>query len=238
MQEVKDLIDGAANIVVFTGAGISTASGIPDFRSNKGLAGADIKFEEILSIQHFKKNPEQFWNDIFYTLKWDELSAKEPNIGHEWIASLQQEGKNVTVITQNIDGLHQKAGSEKVLELHGNLHQGYCLKHKHIHDISYAEKEIPRCPVCEAPLKPLVVLYGEDLPEFYRAIDYAIKADVYITMGTSLNVFPANTLVNYARDMNKAKTILINQTATSLDSEYDIIHHMNIVDFVKQYQAL
>ena len=234
-MNLKEIINESKNIVIFTGAGISTDSGIPDFRSNKGMTGQAIPFEEILSIRHFKKNPEQFWNDIFHTLKWDELSFKLPNDGHKWIAGLQQEGKRVHVITQNIDGLHQKAGSENVLELHGNLHRGYCLKHKEIHEIDYSNKEIPRCRICEAPLKPLVVLYGEDLPEFHRAIGIASAADVYITMGTSLKVFPANTLVEYAKSMNKAYAFLVNESETEHDFWFNDIYRGPISEFIKNY---
>ncbi|BCO16338.1 NAD-dependent protein deacetylase_gp285 [Bacillus phage vB_BceM_WH1] len=233
MEEVKKLIQDAKKITFLTGAGMSTASGIPDFRSSKGLKGKHIPFEKLLSLPYFKSNRAEFWDNLYEILHLDTLHMKEPNIGHKWIADLQKD-KKIWVVTQNIDALHQKAGSENVIEVHGNLVGGHCTKCKEIHSIDYSLGALPNCPKDDLLLKPNIVLYGEDVYGMHDGITHAVTSDVVIVMGTSLQVFPFNSLVDNAAMSPTTKTILVNESETEKDRLFDYKLNMNIVDFVKE----
>ena len=211
IKQLKEWIDGSDNIVFFGGAGVSTESGIPDFRSTDGLYHQQYAYppETILSHTFYKSNPEEFWR--FYRDKMLYLDAA-PNPAHIKLAQLEQQGKLRAVITQNIDGLHQKAGSKNVLELHGSVHRNYCErcgKFYSAEDILHTTG-VPRC-TCGGPIKPDVVLYEEGLDQstLERAVAAIRHAEVLIIGGTSLVVYPAAGLVRYYRGK---KLVVINKT--------------------------
>ena len=217
IKELKRIIENSNNIVFFGGAGVSTESGIPDFRSKDGLYNQKYKYppEEILSHSFFINQTEEFYK--FYKEKMNSLKY-EPNITHKYLANLERQGKLKTIITQNIDGLHQKAGSKNVLELHGSVYRNYCMKCHKFFSAEYVfnSKEIvPHCE-CGGIIKPDVVLYEEALDE--KIIEDSIikisNADTLIIGGTSLSVYPAAGLIRYYRGNN---LILINKDATQMD---------------------
>lgn len=222
IQEFKELVDKSNNIVFFGGAGVSTESGIPDFRSKDGLYNQKYKYppEEILSHEFFIENTEEFYK--FYKDKMDSLKY-EPNITHKKLAYLEQEGKLKAVITQNIDGLHQKAGSKNVLELHGSVLRNYCIKCNKFYDAEYVfnSEGIPKC-TCGGIIKPDVVLYGESLDEevLEKSVYAIAKADLMIVGGTSLMVSPANGLIRYFRGNN---LVLINKDRTPYDNLANLV---------------
>ena len=222
IQEFKELVDKSNNIVFFGGAGVSTESGIPDFRSKDGLYNQKYKYppEEILSHEFFIENTEEFYK--FYKDKVNSLKY-EPNITHKKLAYLEQEGKLKAVITQNIDGLHQKAGSKNVLELHGSVLRNYCIKCNKFYDAEYVfnSEGIPKC-TCGGIIKPDVVLYGESLDEevLEKSVYAIAKADLMIVGGTSLMVSPANGLIRYFRGNN---LVLINKDKTPYDNLANLV---------------
>ena len=222
IQQLKKLIDESNNIVFFGGAGVSTESGIPDFRSKDGLYNQKYKYppEEILSNTFFMNDTEEFYK--FYKDKLNSLKY-EPNITHIKLAELEQKGKLKAVITQNIDGLHSKAGSKKVLELHGSIMDNYCIKCHKYYDANYVfdSKDIPRC-TCGSIIKPNVVLYNEPLPEdiWDEAIKLIKEADTMIIGGTSLTVYPAAYLIDYFHGSN---LVLINKDKTSYDDRCTLV---------------
>lgn len=222
IQEFKELVDKSNNIVFFGGAGVSTESGIPDFRSKDGLYNQKYKYspEEILSHEFFIENTEEFYK--FYKDKMDSLKY-EPNITHKKLAYLEQEGKLKAVITQNIDGLHQKAGSKNVLELHGSVLRNYCIKCNKFYGAEYVfnSEGIPKC-TCGGIIKPDVVLYGESLDEevLEKSVYVIAKADLMIVGGTSLMVSPANGLIRYFRGNN---LVLINKDKTPYDNLANLV---------------
>ncbi len=233
---LKQWVKESDNIVFFGGAGVSTESGIPDFRSVDGLYNQKYDYppETILSHTFFMNQPEEFFR--FYKDKMLVLDAK-PNEAHRKLAQLEQAGKVRAVITQNIDGLHQAAGSRKVLELHGSIHRNYCMKcHK-----AYPPEEIlhskgvPRCS-CGGMIKPDVVLYEEglDMDTLQSAADFIRKADILIIGGTSLAVYPAAGLIDYYRGN---KLVLINKSATPMDSRADLLIQDSIGKVFSQLEA-
>ncbi len=231
MQEIQTFlqwIEASDNIVFFGGAGVSTESKIPDFRSVDGLYHTQYKYppETILSHSFYRKNTEEFYR--FYRDKMLFPNA-EPNITHRKLAQLEQEGKCKAIITQNIDGLHQKAGSKKVLELHGSVLRNYCEICNHFMDLDgiMASEGIPKCPKCQGTIKPDVVLYEEGLDSktLSEAIRCIENADVLIVGGTSLAVYPAAGLVDYYRGN---KLVLINKTATPMDRRADLLIHAGL----------
>lgn len=227
IERFKELVENSDNIVFFGGAGVSTESGIPDFRSVDGLYNQKYDYppETILSHSFYLYHTEEFYR--FYRDKMLALDA-EPNMAHKELAELEQKGKLKAVITQNIDGLHQKAGSKEVLELHGSVHRNYCQKCHKLYDARYIlESEgIPTCE-CGGKIKPDVVLYEEGLDSrtLQKSIEYISNADILIIGGTSLAVYPAAGLIDYYRGN---KLVLINKSATPMDSRADLIIHESI----------
>jgi len=214
------------NIVFFGGAGTSTESSIPDFRSETGLYrtahGYSYPPEEILSRPFFMNHVEEFYK--FYREKMIYKDAK-PNRAHYALAELERRGKLKAVITQNVDGLHQLAGSKTVLELHGSMHRNYCLKCDKIYDLDYiinSKEIVPTCSSCGGTVRPDVVLYGErlDTGVLYEAISYISKADILIVGGTSLVVNPAAGLVTYYKGN---KLVLINKQPTPYDKKANLV---------------
>lgn len=223
MNRIEKIIEESDNIVFFGGAGVSTESGIPDFRSVDGLYHQKYDFppETILSHTFYRSHPEEFFR--FYKDKMICLKA-EPNEAHKKLAKWEQDGKLKAVITQNIDGLHQKAGSKEVLELHGSVLRNYCEKCGKFFDAEYMlhADGVPVCDVCGGIIKPDVVLYEEGLDSqiLEKAVKYIREADVLIVGGTSLVVYPAAGLIDYYQGN---KLILINKTATAKDGMADLI---------------
>ena len=202
LNELRQIIEDSDNIVFFGGAGVSTESGIPDFRSVDGLYNQKYKYppETIISHSFYRRNPEEFYR--FYKDKMIFADAK-PNKAHIKLAELEKQGKLKAVITQNIDGLHQMAGSRNVIELHGSVHRNYCEKCHAFYDLDYIVNSdgVPKCEKCGGTVKPDVVLYEEALDEdnMSRALQYISEADTMIIGGTSLVVYPAAGLIRYFR---------------------------------------
>ena len=223
LETLKKWIDNSDNIVFFGGAGVSTESGIPDFRSVDGLYNQQYDYppETILSHTFFRRNTEEFYR--FYRAKMLALDAK-PNAAHKKLAQWEQEGKLKAVVTQNIDGLHQAAGSKMVYELHGSVHRNYCQKCGAFYDARYMleSKGIPKCEKCGGIIKPDVVLYEEGLDDatMRGAIRAISHADVLIIGGTSLTVYPAAGQIDY---YNGNKLVLINKSVTPMDSRADLL---------------
>lgn len=216
IQLFKKLINESNNIVFFGGAGVSTESGIPDFRSKDGLYNQKYKYspEEILSHTFFMSNPDEFYK--FYKSKMNSLKY-QPNITHIKLAELESKGKLKAVVTQNIDGLHQKAGSKLVFELHGSILRNYCMKCHKFYDADYVfnSNGVPKCS-CGGIIKPDVILYEEALNSLTvnNAVDAIASADMLIVAGTSLTVQPASGLIRY---YTGNKLVLINKDTTSYD---------------------
>ena len=216
VKRLKELVDGSDNIVFFGGAGVSTESGIPDFRSTDGLYHQEWRYppETILSHTFYESNPEEFFR--FYRAKMLAPEAR-PNAAHYKLAEWEAAGKLKAVVTQNIDGLHQAAGSKNVLELHGSVHRNYCEHCRTFYGLDHilATTGVPRCP-CGGIIKPDVVLYEEGLDQqtLNKAIRAIAEADMLIIGGTSLNVYPAAGLINYYRGH---KLVLINKSAVAQD---------------------
>lgn len=221
-QQLKDWMQESRYAVFFGGAGVSTESGIPDFRSVDGLYHQSYQYtpETIISHSFYMHNTEEFYR--FYKDRMIYKDA-EPNDAHRALAKLEQEGKVKAVITQNIDGLHQMAGSREVLELHGSVHRNYCTRCGQFYDLDYViqSRGIPVC-TCGGTIKPDVVLYEEGLDDtvIRRSIEHISKADLLIVGGTSLVVYPAAGLIDYFRGK---KLVLINRSATARDSQADLV---------------
>ena len=227
-EQLQQWITESGSIVFFGGAGVSTESGIPDFRSVDGLYNQkyDEPPETILSHTYFTRRTEDFYR--FYRDKMLCLDA-QPNAAHLKLAELERAGKLKAVVTQNIDGLHQKAGSRTVYELHGSVLRNYCMNCRTFYDAGFIRDSagVPKCPVCGGTVKPDVVLYEEGLDqETIEASVLAIsRADMLIVGGTSLVVYPAAGLINYYRGN---KLVLINRDATPYDREADLVIHESI----------
>ena len=222
IAKLRQWIEESDNVVFFGGAGVSTESGIPDFRSVDGLYNQKWKYppETILSHTFFERYPEEYYR--FHREKLV-IDGVQPNRAHLRLAELEREGKLKAVITQNIDGLHQAAGSREVLELHGSILRAYCAtcRKSYPEDIINHGQGVPRCG-CGGVIRPDIVLYEEQLDQdiLYRSVDYIRNADVLIIGGTSLNVYPAAGLINYYRGK---KLVLVNLSKTPYDDEADLV---------------
>lgn len=229
-ETLQQWISGSDNIVFFGGAGVSTESGVPDFRSVDGLYNQKYDYppETILSHTFFRRMPEEFFK--FYRDKLL-IEGVEPNKAHLKLAELEAAGKLKAVVTQNIDGLHQAAGSKEVLELHGSTLRNYCERCGKFFDADYirdlSNGSVPKCDECGGSVKPDVVLYEEGLDNdtISKSINYIANADILIVGGTSLAVYPAAGLIDYYRGN---KLVLINMQATPMDSRADLVIHEKI----------
>ena len=222
IKKLQELIDKANNIVFFGGAGVSTESGIKDFRGKNGLyqeSSILVSPEYMLSHTCLVNEPKLFFD--YYRSNMNLLNAC-PNITHKYLSKLEQKGKLKAIVTQNIDGLHQKAGSRNVLEIHGTIYKCYCMKcNKELSgDYIFNSEDIPKCE-CGGIIRPKVTLYEESLPEdFNKAIYYIEKADLLIVAGTSLTVFPASSLIKY---FNGDNIVIINMDKTLYDSYANLV---------------
>lgn len=223
LEILRTWLEESRQAVFFGGAGVSTESGIPDFRSVDGLyhQSYDYPPETIISHSFFLQSPEEFYR--FYKEKMLYLTA-QPNAAHRKLAQLEAEGHLKAVVTQNIDGLHQAAGSESVYELHGSVHRNYCMKCHKFFDAEYVKSSegAPRCNCCGGMIKPDVVLYEEPLDgaTVERSVEAIAQADLLIVGGTSLAVYPAAGLLNYYQG---SRLVLINKTPTPYDKRADLI---------------
>lgn len=221
-EQLKQWIEESDNIVFFGGAGVSTESGIPDFRSVDGLYNQQYDYppETIISHSFYVRNPKEFYR--FYKNKMLFPNAK-PNAAHLALAKLEQQGKLKAVITQNIDGLHQAAGSREVLELHGSVHRNYCTRCGQFFDLQdiMDMEGVPKC-TCGGIIKPDVVLYEEGLDQriLQKAVSYIRHADVLIIGGTSLTVYPAAGLIDYYQG---SRLVLVNKSVTPMDNRADLV---------------
>ena len=233
MEQLKQWVKESGNIVFFGGAGVSTESGIPDFRSVDGLYNQQYDYppETIISHSFYKRNPEEFYR--FYKDRMIFTEAR-PNSAHRVLAGLEEQGKLRAVITQNIDGLHQMAGSKEVMELHGSVHRNYCSRCGRFYSLAdiLAMNGVPYCN-CGGMIKPDVVLYEEGLDQktLSDAVHYISGADVLIVGGTSLAVYPAAGLLDYYRGK---KLVLVNKTPTPRDSIADLIVQGSIGEIFSQ----
>ena len=237
-DSLKQILDEGNQILVFTGAGISVPSGIPDFRSADGIYNQKTKLnippEEIISHTFFYNHTKEFFE--FYKEKMCYPKA-EPNAAHKYFANLEKKGKNVIVVTQNIDGLHQKAGSNMVYELHGNVHRNYCENCGRFFGLDYVlnHKGVPHCDKCGDIVKPDVVLYEEQLNEdtINRSISAIMTCDVLIVVGTSLSVYPAAGFIRYFKG---EYIIVINKEPTPYDNQCDLVFNEDVVEVIKKIQ--
>ena len=233
LEILRQWIQECNRIVFFGGAGVSTESGIPDFRSTDGLYSQKFDYppETIISHTFYLRDPEYFFR--FYREKMLPLGFK-PNVTHNKLAQWEKDGKLLAVITQNIDGLHQKAGSKNVLELHGSVLSNYCTRCNKFYSAEFIRDalDIPRCE-CGGIVKPDVVLYEESLCEttLEKSICAIEKADLLIVAGTSLTVYPAAGLINYYRG---DRLVLINRDVTSFDSRADLVLHESLGNVFNQ----
>lgn len=235
-KTLKNILENANSLVVFTGAGISVPSGIPDFRSADGIYNQKSKInvppEEIISHSFYEQYPEEFFE--FYKAKMCYPEAK-PNAAHKYFAQLEKKGVNVTVVTQNIDGLHQQAGSSRVYELHGNVHRNYCERCNRFFGLDYVLKShgVPLCDNCKGIVKPDVVLYEEPLDEeiISRAISAIMTCDVMVVVGTSLTVYPAAGFIRYFKGRY---LVVINKQSTQYDNQCDLVINEDIIEVIKK----
>ena len=233
VKRLREMVEESDNLVFFGGAGVSTESGIPDFRSVDGLYHQQYRYppETILSASFFARNPEEYYRFHHDKLR---LRGAQPNAAHRKLAEWERQGKLKAVITQNIDGLHQAAGSRNVLELHGSLLRAYCSKCRKPWPAEKVNdgEGVPRCD-CGGVIRPDIVLYEEALDEdvMGAAVQYIRDADVLIVGGTSLVVYPAAGLIRYYRG---SKLVLVNKGETSADSYADLVIHEKIGEVFSQ----
>ena len=235
-KTLKQILENATSLVVFTGAGISVPSGIPDFRSADGIYNQKSKLryspEEIISHSFYVSHPEEFYE--FYKEKMCYPNAK-PNAAHKYFADLEKKSVNVTVVTQNIDNLHQAAGSSRVYELHGSVHRNYCERCNRLFGLKYVlnYKGVPFCDKCHGQIKPDVVLYEEALDEgtITRAISAIMTCDVMVIVGTSLTVYPAAGFIRYFKGKY---LVVINKQETQYDNMCDLVFNEDVVSVVNK----
>lgn len=238
-EELKKIIDTSKNTVLFTGAGISCPSGIPDFRSANGLygeKGGGYSPEQIISHSFFVAHPKEFYK--FYKSKMVYPKAK-PNAAHRYFAKLEAEGKLSAIVTQNIDGLHQAAGSRNVLEFHGSVHRNHCMRCGKFFDVNYVMNSsgAPKCDNCGGPVKPDVVLYEEgiDADVFEKSVAAIENAQTVIVVGTSLAVYPAAGLLTGFSGEN---LVLVNKQATPFDRYATLVFNEDVVNVVKRLESM
>ncbi|MFP7170600.1 NAD-dependent protein deacylase [Terribacillus sp. 7520-G] len=236
LETAARMIAGASSVAVLTGAGVSTASGIPDFRSTDGLWTADQSREYYISNHYFYKDPVDFWQKYKDIFRVKLLKDYGPNHVHRYLKKLETDGKQITVITQNVDGLHTLAGNEHVIEYHGTLNTATCPNCGRSYDLPYLlETDTPVCKECEQILKPDVVLFGDPITEHDRSERAIRQSELILVLGTSLLVSPFNILPQYANSLGKP-SILINREPTVMDELFDVVIHDDLSKIVKQLQ--
>ncbi|MGN7328241.1 NAD-dependent protein deacylase [Bacillus pumilus] len=241
MAVLKEKLTQASHIMVLSGAGMSTESGIPDFRSTGGLWTEDTSRMEAMSRSYFLSNPHQFWPKFKELFQMKMSGAYEPNSGHTFLANLEKQGKHVDIFTQNIDGLHKKAGSQHVYELHGSIQTATCPSCHATYDLPYLlQEEVPVCLkasadgwTCGQVLKTDVVLFGDRVKHFDQVEKSLQKADLLLVMGTSLEVAPARYIPEDAAQNPSIFKVMMNLSETEYDPLFDLVFHERIGDLVK-----
>lgn len=232
LKRIRELLYGSEHAVFFGGAGVSTDSGIPDFRGMNGLYRQDESYEYLLSRTCLDKEPQKFYD--FYREKMLYPLAK-PNKTHYALAQLEKAGIIKAVITQNIDGLHEKAGSRSVIELHGTENRNYCMRCKRVYNRDIIEKSegLPLCLQCGGLIRPDVTLYEEALPSeaFYEAAEHIARADLLIAGGSSLRVFPA---AGFVADFSGKHLVIVNLTPTPYDDKAEYVVRQPLSEFFSQ----
>lgn len=240
INQLAKLISDAKSIVFLTGAGVSTASGIPDFRSSDGIWTADRSREYYTSVNYYTKDPEDFWlkyKDIFQIKL---LKNFQPNQVHNFIAELEADGKDISIVTQNVDSLHSLAGNKHVIEYHGNLNTATCPSCGEHYDLPYLmEHDVPFCRTegCATVVKPDIVLFGDPITKHYEAEQAIASSDLVLVLGTSLLVTPFSLLPNSAKQYGIPMAI-INREPTPMDDLFDHVIHTDLVTAIKQLKQL
>ncbi|SEH68616.1 NAD-dependent protein deacetylase, SIR2 family [Halobacillus karajensis] len=228
----------ADNIAVLTGAGVSTASGIPDFRSTEGLWTEDHAREYYMSSDYFFHDPEDFWKKYKAIFRMKLLKDYQPNLVHQFIKDLETDEREVSVVTQNVDGLHSLAGSSRVLEYHGTLNKSSCLNCGRSYSLDEVMKvNVPECDHCGEILKPDVLLFGDLITAHEEAEAIIEKADLLLVMGTSLFVTPFNLLPYLAFEQNGTTSVIINNEPTEKDHLFDYVVHEDLTIAVEQLKS-
>lgn len=243
MAQIKALakmITEAKSITFLTGAGVSTASGIPDFRSNDGIWTEDHSREYYTSVDYYQKDPVDFWHKYKSIFKIKLLKSYQPNVVHEFIADLEKNGKDVKVVTQNVDSLHSLAGNKHVIEYHGNLNTATCPRCGKQYDLSYIlQEDVPVCEKksCQTIVKPDIVLFGDPITKHQEAEMAIVTSDLVMVLGTSLLVTPFSLLPSIASNY-QIPLVIINRDATPMDDLFDITIHDDLVKVTKQIKQL
>lgn len=239
VQKLAEQLLQADEIAILTGAGISTASGIPDFRSTDGIYTKHANIEYLLSEEYYAKEPTAFWKSFKEIFFLNNIHQFQPNIGHLLLRQLEERGKKVTIITQNIDGLHRKANSSIILEVHGSIIEAHCPNCKQGYDLAYIlREEIPRCERDQFILKSDVVLFGGTVKHLEAAYDAVSTCDLFMTLGSSLQVYPVKDLPNYAARKKHVKTAIINFEETPMDHLFDYVIHADIIQTFQQIERI
>lgn len=238
IQKLAEYIKKAKKIAVLTGAGISTESGIPDFRSQSGVWTKGINREKIISRPYFDANPVHFWEAFKEIFQIKLMGDYKPNYGHVFLTELEQMGKHVTIVTQNVDGLHEDAASSNVIEVHGTIKKAICLKCQAEYEIDHIiANEVPYCS-CGSVLKPKVVLFGDFVTEYDRAIAAVCESDFFMVLGSSLKVYPIANLPAYLSNDPKITKAIINREPTDKDAYFQVVIHDSIGDTLKRVKGL
>lgn len=238
---LREKLTQASHIMVLSGAGMSTESGIPDFRSTGGLWTEDTARMEAMSRSYFLSNPQQFWPKFKELFQMKMSGEYQPNSGHTFLASLEKQGKHVDIFTQNIDGLHKKAGSQHVYELHGSIQTATCPSCHATYELPYLlQEEVPVClkvssdgRTCGRVLKTDVVLFGDRVKHFDQVEKSLQRADLLLVMGTSLEVAPARYIPEDAAQNPSIFKVMMNLSETEYDPLFDLVFHERIGDLVK-----
>lgn len=238
-EKLANILREKNKITVLTGAGISTASGIPDFRSQGGLYDSHLNVEAILSETYFRSEPERFWKYFKEIFLLSSVSDFKPNIGHYFLKHLEDLGKEVVIITQNVDDLHRQAGSSTVLEVHGTLSRASCPQCQRNYGLAYILKdEVPRCADDDAILKPDVVLFEGRVKHLEQAYAHVSEAEIFMALGTSLQVYPVKELPNLIRNDHHIFKVLINKEPTVMDDAFDLVIHEDITSVFEKVKEM
>lgn len=239
IAKLAEAITSAKHIVVLSGAGISTASGIPDFRSKNGVYSKVERVEYLLSETYYHQHPKEFWISFKNIFQLQHMDSYEPNAAHALLAELEKLGKQVTIVTQNVDGLHRKAGSTHILEVHGTIASAHCPKCKQPYPLAHVlEQDVPRCLNDNFILKPDVVLFEGRVQHLEEAYEAAQHCDLFLTLGSSLEVYPIKELPYYASRAERPTTAIVNLTATSQDHLFDLVIHEELVAVFSKLREL
>ncbi|BAL81409.1 SIR2 family NAD-dependent protein deacylase [Caldisericum exile] len=235
IETVIQVLKNAKSISVLTGAGISVNAGIPDFRGETGIYTRGLYSENVFDIDYFFENPKPFYD--FVRVMYPVFEKAKPTLAHKFLADLDH-NHSVCIVTQNIDLLHEKAGSKNVIHLHGSVERSHCLKCGKEYSFERLKElviksAVPYCESCGGLIKPDIVFFSEPVIDFDKAIECVSASDIFFALGTSLEVYPANSLVQFARG-NK---ILINKKETEMDYLFDIVVHEDLDNFFKELQS-